>query len=339
MSDHSILAGILATPTVWLQLDSGVPRRLSAPFSGVEKIIGRDAEATPLAAHAHLPLETRLRIAFEQGLFSLSYQPSVDAKSGRIRGAEALLRWQDPLGEASAPSTFVPALEASGLIVSVGEWVLREACTRFAAADPALRVSVNLAPKQFAQPFFVERIAEILRETGLPADRLELEVTESVLENVDHAIHSIARLNALGVCVLIDDFGVGYSSLGHLKKLPVSGLKLDRTFVTGILTHRRDRLITESIIKLAAELALEVVAEGVEMVEQEQWLRRNGISRLQGFLYSPAIPFDDFAAMAEAQPFRRREAKPSPKIAATRTVRSRKKTKPTKKGRNPGPRR
>ncbi|HKY92990.1 MAG TPA: EAL domain-containing protein [Nevskiaceae bacterium] len=318
MSDKSILAGILETPTVWLQLDSGVPRRLSAPFSGTEKIIGRDAEAKPLSAHARLPLETRLRIAFEQGLFALAYQPSIDARTGRIRGAEALLRWQDPLGEASAPSTFVPALEASGLILPVGEWVLREACARFAQGDPALTVSVNLAPRQFAQPWLVERIAEVLRDTRLPPQRLELEVTESVLENVEHAVHSIERLNALGVCVLIDDFGVGYSSLGHLKKLPASGLKLDRTFVTGIFTSRRDRLITESIIKLAAELSLEVVAEGVETVEQEQWLWRNGIRRMQGFLYSPAIPFDDFAAMARAQPFRPRKKAAKPLSRASR---------------------
>lgn len=240
-------------------------------------------------------------------MFSLFYQPNVDSRTGTIRGAEALLRWQDPLAEASSPSLFVPALEESGLIVSVGEWVLREACTRFASVDDTITVSVNLAPKQFAQPYLAERVATILHETGLPARRLELEVTESVLEDVDHAIRTIEQLNELGVCVLIDDFGVGYSSLSHLKKLPVAGLKLDRTFVTGVLGNRRDRLITDSIIKLAGELSLEVVAEGVETVEQERWLRRNGIERLQGFLYSPAVPFDDFAAMAKAQPFQRQE--------------------------------
>lgn len=308
MSDprDAILVGILETPTVWLQLDSGESREIAQPFSGAERKLGQHGGKTDSAGLPGLPLASRLRMAFETRAFDVVYQPSIDTRSGRIRGVEALLRWNDPAHAASTPTDFVPELERTGLIGPVGEWLLQEACQRIgplSSAGAPLGLSVNLSPRQFTEPGLVDRIAAILGEQGFAAARLEVEITESMIENLNHARATIEDLRALGVRVLIDDFGIGYSSLNHLKQLPVAGLKLDRTFIAGMLTNRHDRLITESVIRLAHELRLEVVAEGVEDIAHERWLRARGVQRLQGFLYSPGIGWRALAAMLREQPF------------------------------------
>lgn len=302
-SQGNMLSGILDTPTVWLQLDDCSARHLPSRFASTKPLRGYSGVS---ADDPPLPLSARLHRAFEDDEFQLAFQPFVDARSLRICGAEALLRWTDPLHEAGSPDLFVPVLEQTGLIVAVGEWVLREACRQILEVDchgdPAV-VSVNLAPRQFAETNLVDRIARILSDTKMPPCRLELEVTESVLEDVDRACATLHQLRELGVRVLLDDFGVGYSGLGRLKRLPVSGLKLDRSFVTGMLASRPDRLITESIIGLARELKLDVVAEGVEDREHQNWLREQGVNRLQGFLYSPAVDAPRLRQLVATQDF------------------------------------
>lgn len=310
----TLFNGILEAPTMWLQLGAGAPQEIEQPFSGAERRLGRASSATDGA----LPLASRLRLAFESDAFVVAYQPCIDARSGLICGVEALLRWDDPAHEALSPADFVPELERTGLIGPVGEWLLGEACQRLGplrSAGKPLGLSVNLSPRQFTEPGLVDRIAAILDARGFAAQRLEVEVTETMIENLDHARATIEELRALGVSVLIDDFGIGYSSLNHLKLLPVAGLKLDRSFVAGILTNRHDRLITESIIRLAHELELQVVAEGVEDIEHERWLRARGVQRLQGFLYSPAVDWRLLGAMLDEQPF----LFPPPKRALTQS--------------------
>lgn len=327
MDPHdAIFSGILETPTVWFQLDSGGLQEIERPFAGAERKLSRAGGAAGSARHPDLPdlpLASRLRLAFESAAFSVVYQPCIDAHSGLIRGVEALLRWNDPAGAAQSPTEFVPELERTGLIGPVGEWLLQEACQRLGplrTAGKPLRLSVNLSPRQFTEPGLVDRIAAILEAQRFAPERVEVEVTESMIENLDHARATIEDLRALGLSVLLDDFGIGYSSLNHLKLLPVAGLKLDRSFVAGILADRHDRLITESIIRLARELELEVVAEGVEDIEHERWLRARGVQRLQGFLYSPGVGWRALSAMLREQPF----AYP-PKTTRTRTISERRK--------------
>lgn len=314
---ESILAGILDTPTVWLQLDAASVDEIALPFSGAEKRLGRrsrtaDADADADEAEVpRLPLSSRLRRAFEEGAFSVVYQPQVETDTGLVMGVEALLRWSDPAKEAGSPADFVPILERTGLIGAVGEWVLREACTRIrhmSSRGRPLILSVNLSPRQFSESGLVDRIATVLEQCRFPANRLEVEITESMIENLEYARQTIVALRALGVRVVIDDFGIGYSSLNHLKLLPVAGLKLDRSFVAGMLANRHDKLITESIIHLARELNLEVVAEGVEDVAHERWLRQRGVQRLQGFLFSPGVSAARLSALLRKQPFARAPA-------------------------------
>lgn len=313
----AIFSGILETPTVWLQVDTGGIEQIDQPFSGAESRLGRldgQVDSSPSSELPGLPLTSRLRLAFENRAFSVAYQPCIDARTGLIRGVEALLRWTDPQHEANSPTDFVPDLERTGLIVPVGDWLLQEACRRIGpmrSADEPLGLSANLSPRQFTEPGLVDRIAGILDRCGFAPQRLEVEITESMIENLEHARATIEELRALGVRVLIDDFGIGYSSLNHLKLLPVAGLKLDRTFIAGMLTDRHDRLITESIIRLARELCLDVVAEGVEDRKHASWLRARGVKRLQGFLYSPGVRWEELEAMLLAQPFARRPAAPA----------------------------
>ncbi|HRX69897.1 MAG: EAL domain-containing protein [Candidatus Competibacteraceae bacterium] len=243
---------------------------------------------------AHLLLETALRHALERGEFALHFQPQAQLDDGRIIGVEALLRWQPAQSDPISPADFIPILEDTGLILAVGEWVLREACgwlKRWEQAGlPMPRVAVNLSARQLQQGALVRIIADILASHELAAERLELEITESILVEQATSAPAITELQAMGVRWAIDDFGTGYCSLSYLKRFAVDTLKIDRSFVRDVATDSDDAAITAAIITLAHNLELTVVAEGVESVEQVMFLRHHDCDSLQGFLASPPLP-------------------------------------------------
>ena len=237
-------------------------------------------------------LERALRDAYEQGHLDLHYQPVADLADGRIRGAEALLRWRDDHGGWRPCSEFIDVAERSGLIVPLGRWVLAEACMAAAAWPRAdLQVAVNVSARQFEQPGLVTDVAQALQVSGLAAARLTLELTETVLlQDADIASDTLARLRAVGVRIALDDFGTGYSSLARLKRLPIDCLKIDRSFVAGLPDDRHDLAIVCAIAGIGREIGLEVVAEGVETEDQATALRNCGLTRGQGYLYGAAVP-------------------------------------------------
>jgi diguanylate cyclase (GGDEF)-like protein/PAS domain S-box-containing protein len=246
-----------------------------------------------------LRIEGDLRSALENEEFLLHYQPKVDLASGRVVGSEALIRWQHPQLGMVSPSRFIGLAEETGLILPIGAWVLRAACTQCRrwqlAGHSDISVSVNLSVGQFLQKDLVSSIADVLEDTGLPPASLELELTESLMmTDVEHAIGILAGLKELGVRLSIDDFGTGYSSLAYLKRFPIDVLKIDRSFVRDITIDADDAAITASIISLARHLKLRVIAEGVETDEQLDYLRHYGCDEIQGYLFSPPVPADQF---------------------------------------------
>ncbi|HVY07713.1 MAG TPA: EAL domain-containing protein [Burkholderiales bacterium] len=268
-----------------------------------------DASMGPLAAE-HLELETRLRRAIEKQEFILHYQPVVDIASGRVAGMEALVRWQSPQGLVS-PANFIPLAEESGLILEIGKWVLQAACTQARKWQreglPALRLAVNLSPLQLRQDDLIAMVAEILRESGLAPQHLELEITEStVMERSRDAIAILKQLENLGIGLSVDDFGTGYSSLAYLKQFPVHNLKIDRSFVRDITTDRDDAAIVGAMVAMAKNLGLQVIAEGVETRQQLEFLRAAGCNLYQGYYFSVPLPAKAFAELVKRQD--RREA-------------------------------
>ena len=248
-----------------------------------------------------LTLESRLHRALERGEFLLHYQPQFDLESGRLIGVEALLRWQPPGEEMVFPRHFIPLLEDTGLIAPVGEWVLRTACAQNRlwqqAGLPPVRMSVNLSRRQLQQGDLVARVVEILADTGLDPQFLELELTEStVMQNIQENVEILRRLKDMGVALAIDDFGTGYSSLSCLKHFPLDRLKIDRSFITRIRRDHGDETITRTIILMAHSLKMRVVAEGVERPEQVEFLRANGCDEVQGFLLGRPVGSEEFAA-------------------------------------------
>ena len=249
------------------------------------------------SAWQRLKLETELRRALEREEFVLYYQPKVDLESGKIIGMEALLRWQSPERGLVAPGEFIPLLEETGLILPVGEWVLRAACkqarTWQAEGLPDIRIAVNLSMLQFKQPDFAGLVLNILKENGLdPAlGAIELELTESLLmNNAAGAVDTLIRLHEAGIQFSIDDFGTGYSSLSYLKRFPINSLKIDQSFVRDLSSGSEDEAIVAAIIALAHSLGLNVIAEGVETMAQLDHLRRKGCNEMQGFLFSRPVP-------------------------------------------------
>jgi diguanylate cyclase (GGDEF)-like protein/PAS domain S-box-containing protein len=250
-------------------------------------------------AQERIRIESALRNALERDEFVLHYQPQVDLDSGRIVGMEALLRWQHPELGMVPPARFIGLAEETGLIVPIGTWVLRTACAQamqwHAMGFEGLRVGVNLSARQFGQQDLVASIAAALAETGLPASALEIELTESLFMNdVTQAVSLLHELKTLGVALAIDDFGTGYSSFSYLRSFPIDVLKIDRSFVSDIATDADDAAIVVSIIALAHNLQLRVIAEGVESEEQLEFLRRHGCDEMQGYFFSRPVAPPEF---------------------------------------------
>lgn len=248
--------------------------------------------------HGDLSLNAvMLRQALQERSFFLHYQPQFDLKSGQRVGVEALLRWQHPSRGVIAPAYFVPVLEESGLIVPVGEWVLRTACHQAASwrrrVGQDIRVAVNLSRVQFEQASLVQTVHSALVESGLPAKALELEITESVaMHDQSEVVAILSELRKLGVSLAIDDFGTGYSSLACLKHLPVDKLKIDQSFIRGVDSDRRDRAIVRAIIGMAKALNVGVVAEGVESSAHVSFLCAHGCEQGQGYYLGRPVPPD-----------------------------------------------
>ncbi|MBI1892119.1 MAG: EAL domain-containing protein [Burkholderiales bacterium] len=255
------------------------------------------AEMSALARE-HLHVENQLRYALERKEFELHYQPQKDLQNGKIIGVEALIRWNLPGQGMIAPLKFIPIAEVSGLIVPIGEWVLTEACRQAQewqarGADP-IRVAVNVSARQFKDANLIKKIAQSLETSGLDPRLLELELTESIV--MEDPVSSARRLNEirdLGVSISIDDFGTGYSSLSYLKQFPIDVLKIDRSFVRDVNVDQHNAAIVTAILAMARQLQIEVVAEGIETAEQEQFLAEHGCQIGQGYHFSKPLPAAD----------------------------------------------
>ena len=254
-----------------------------------------------------LAMESHLRRAIEHGEFSLHYQAKLDLATQGISGVEALLRWHNAeLGHVS-PAKFIPLAEETGLIMSIGRWVLQTACAQAVAWQraglPPVRVAVNLSPRQLADPGLVAEVRRVLDASGLAPRYLELEVTESsVMHNVERALEVLTGLHEMGVHLAIDDFGTGYSSLAQLKRFPIDTLKVDRSFIRELPHDTEDMAIAEAILAMGRTLGLRVVAEGVETSDQRDFLRKRQCDEMQGYLFSKPLPADDFAQFLRDHP-------------------------------------
>ncbi|MDE2142545.1 MAG: EAL domain-containing protein [Elusimicrobia bacterium] len=235
------------------------------------------------------PIEADLPLVLERQELLLDYQPQVDARTGRVVAVEALLRWRHPERGLISPAVFIPAAERTGLILPIGDWVLRAACRQsrrwLDAGLAPVRMAVNLSARQFSDERLARRVQDALDGAGLEARDLELEITESMMAwDPDAASRIVSALRASGVRLMIDDFGTGYSSLASLKRFPVDGLKLDRAFVSHLPHDRYDAAITRAVVELAQDLRLDLVAEGVETDDQRLFLTGLGCGILQGYL-------------------------------------------------------
>jgi diguanylate cyclase (GGDEF)-like protein/PAS domain S-box-containing protein len=251
-----------------------------------------------------LTLETDLWKALERDEFVLHYQPKVDLKTGRIIGMEALLRWQHPVSGMVPPGKFIPVAEESSLIVQIGNWVIHEACRQNKAwQDDGLRyvpIAVNISARQLQDRNLVETVRAALESTRLRAEHLEIELTESaVMLNADETINTMAVLRGMDVRISLDDFGTGYSSLSYLKRFPVTGLKIDQSFVRDIAYDPDDAAIVRAIVAVAQELMLDVTAEGVETVEQLEFLKAHGCGEAQGYYFARPVPASEMQALLE----------------------------------------
>jgi diguanylate cyclase (GGDEF)-like protein len=241
-----------------------------------------------------LRLEGDLHRALALRQFELHYQPKVDATSGRFRGAEALIRWRHPERGLVAPGAFIPLAEECGLIVPIGAWVIREACRQVNAWQraglPAMRIAVNVSAAQFRQDDVVDTVRRALIESDVSARHLEIELTESaVMTNPEESVKTLQQLSRMGVAVSVDDFGTGYSCMSYLRRFPLDKLKIDRSFVTDLLTSPEAAAVVHGIISLAHSLRIKVIAEGVETAEQMQLLGSFGCDQYQGFHFSPPV--------------------------------------------------
>lgn len=257
-------------------------------------------------AFKRLAMESSLRRAIERKEFSVYYQPQINISTRQIVGAEALVRWHHPDLGFVLPAEFIPLAEDTGLIVPIGEWVLRTACAQAmtwqAVGFGSLRLSVNLSPRQFQQHDLSETVIRILSETGFSPTQLDLELTEgSIMKNAEFAIRVLGELKELGIQSSLDDFGTGYSSLSYLKRLPIDTLKIDQSFVRDATTDPDDAAIVMAIITLAHNLRLKVIAEGVETEEQLRFLHLLKCDEMQGYLFSRPLPAEEFQRLLEGR--------------------------------------
>ena len=244
-------------------------------------------------------LKRSLYRALKREEFLVYYQPQISMNTGKIVGAEALVRWQHHEKGLIPPTEFIPVAEKTGFIIPLGEWILQTACKQVQAwkndGFSGLRVAVNLSPRQFHQPDLSSRVALILEKIGLEPSSLELELTESLMEeDVKSAIATLTQLKNLGISISIDDFGTGYSSLSYLTQYPFDTLKIDRSFVRNITDGSRNAAIVKAIIEMAHSLCLEVIAEGVETQAEKNFLLRSECDVMQGYLFSPPLSAADF---------------------------------------------
>ncbi|PPK71784.1 PAS domain S-box-containing protein/diguanylate cyclase (GGDEF)-like protein/hemerythrin-like metal-binding protein [Methylobacter tundripaludum] len=264
------------------------------------------SEDQTIAARERIALETRLRRAIEQQELRVFYQPQVDIASGRIVGAEALVRWQDPAEGLIPPLRFIPIAEETGLILDIGKWVLRETCRQgrrwLDEGLPPLTLAVNVSPQQFRRGNISALVEAVLNETGFPAEHLELEMTESgLLENQSNVMELLNKLRYQGVRLAIDDFGTGFSSLAYLKHFPLDVLKIDKSFIDDIPHLQDDMEIAATIIAMGHILGFKVLAEGVETPEQLAFLREKNCDSYQGYILSPPVPAEAFALLLREQ--------------------------------------
>ena len=267
-----------------------------------------------------LEMEHELRDALKNDAFRLVYQPIVDMQSGEIVAVEALVRWVMPDGKLRSPAEFIQAAEDSGLIIPLGQWVLRTACLQlkqWVSSGLNLRVAVNLSTHQFQDPHLMETVMITLRETGLEAARLELEITESAaMLNPEESMEILGELSALGVRIAIDDFGTGYSSLSYLKRIPANTIKIDKIFVDG-LAHKQDATIVRAVIALARALEKDTIAEGIETEAQFDAIRAMGCDYAQGYWISRPIEADALTSLLSQNTQLVAVSKTMPRAAAT----------------------
>jgi diguanylate cyclase (GGDEF)-like protein len=255
---------------------------------------------------ARRTLELDLRNALAAGEFELYYQPLVTLETGVISGFEALLRWHHPLRGMVAPAKFIPLAEETGLIVPIGEWVLRQACAEAAAWPDDLKIAVNLSPVQFKKGNLPQVVFATLASTGLPAARLELEITESIfLAESKTNLATLRRLRALGVGISMDDFGTGYSGLSYLRAFPFDKIKIDRSFISELGESADCMAIIRAITNLGSNLGIPTLAEGVETEEQLELLRKEGCTEMQGYLFSRPVPASEIAGLLSSPRNRR----------------------------------
>jgi len=240
-------------------------------------------------------METHLRTALKKDEFLVYYQPQIDARDNSLIGMEALVRWQHPMKDLISPSEFIPIAESTGIIIEIDRFVIKTAMLQFVqwydkGLNPGI-LALNISVKQLLQKDFVTVLIGFLKETNCQAKWIEIEVTESQIKsNPERAIRVLQQINNLGVDLAIDDFGTGYSSLAYLKKLPIDKLKIDKSFIEDIPYNKEDVAITKAVIDLGKNLNLKIIAEGVEMQEQKQFLVDNGCNFIQGYLYSEPLP-------------------------------------------------
>jgi EAL domain-containing protein (putative c-di-GMP-specific phosphodiesterase class I) len=273
------------------------------------KASGRDTVALFDAAmvdevNDKLALSGALRNALANDELAVVYQPQFDLTTGRLVGFEALARWESPALGAVGPDRFIPVAEDSGLIVELGEWVLRTACADLAALQRSvgtpLRLAVNVSPRQVHRKDWADQVAAALADAGLEPWQLGIEITEGILlEDNGGAVAALHALRALGVQVIVDDFGCGYSSLAYLTRFPIDKIKIDRSFVAPISSVHDDAAVVDAIIGMAHALGMVVVAEGVETPAQEEYLRAHGCDQVQGFLYGRGVPLREAARIPQ----------------------------------------
>lgn len=300
--------GIAKYPDDGMDADTLIANADAAMYRAKE--IGRDTfqfytKELNIKAHEKFVLHEELRGAVARSEFVLFYQPQVDLRSGRVFAVEALIRWKHPALGLVEPVKFIPIAEETGLIVQIGDWVLREACRQNKAWQnaglPRMSVCVNLSARQFKERNLVARVVDALKDSGLSARYLELELTESlIMQDVELAIVTMKELQGLGVQLSIDDFGTGYSSLSALKDFPVARLKIDKSFIDHLSSNESDRAIAGAVISLGQKLNLRIIAEGVETDDQVAFLRDNNCDEMQGYHFSKPIPAQDVEEFLKA---------------------------------------